>query len=136
MKDRRDFIACCAAGAALIAAPGALLAADLAAAPAERASCRVSKEAFQSLLDEEFRCFTAQGEALSLKLAEVRDGPQAHGLEQFSLLLKADGSTSPSTPLPPEIYLLEHPRMGRALVRLDPSDTVARAYSTQFVLLT
>ncbi len=136
MKDRREFLGTCAAGAALLMAPGYLLAADLPGMQnmqdVDDAS-KLSKEVFRSLLQEDLYCRTDQGEPFKLKLIEVRDGPQVTGLEQFGLLLQGHGGIA-AAQLPAGIYLLDHPRLGTSLVHLEPSDDVPGAYTTQFVL--
>ncbi|MCB1860778.1 MAG: hypothetical protein KDI47_03485 [Gammaproteobacteria bacterium] len=122
MLKRRDFLGNCAAGATALLAPAGLLAAT--------GETNLSlKEKFQSLLNQGFRCLDQESGAVKLELIEVRDGPAATGLEQFSLVFQT-GEGKLKTGLH-EIY---HPRTGLALYHISPSDSVAGRYTTNFSL--
>jgi hypothetical protein len=120
---RRNFLTGCAAGASTLLVPVELLAGT-------GESDLSPKETFLTLLHQSFRCLDGAAGARSLELVEVRDGPGSAGLEQFSLVFTADDAS-----LTAGLHEIYHPRTGLNLYRVEPSDSLAGHYTSNFTLL-
>jgi len=128
MFKRRDFLTTCAAGTAAFMTPVGWVMAD-------SAGDNSSKDTFQSLLHQGFRCMDGEDEAMKLELVEVREGPKAPGLEQFTLVFQG-GNSAETRQLQAGLYRLYHPETGLELLHLTPSDTGVGRYTTHFGLFT
>lgn len=132
MYKRRDVLKTSAVGiAALIP-----LTTPLGCLAAVSTAGRPSKDLFQSLLHHGFRCMDEDGGVIKLKLVEVREGPEAPGLDQFALVFQEGNSAVGTRQAQAGLYRLYHRETGLVLVHLAPSDTGAGRYTTYFGLFT
>ena len=120
MLKRRNFLTGCAAGASTLLLPVKLL------ANTEETGLS-PKETFLALLHQSFRCLSGAAGARKLELIEVRDGPSVDGIEQFSLVFRADDA-----PLSAGLHEIHHPRIGLGLYRIEPSDSATGLYTSNF----
>jgi hypothetical protein len=129
MTDRRKFIAGCAAGMAVLAAP-----LRLSASTDTDLGLDVTAETFRAMIGQRFRCMTDLGYSVRLRLVEVRDGPIESGVEQFALVFKEGGASGPGT-LSEGRYDVFKRQLGHMPLYLAPSDSRERHYVTYFGLL-
>lgn len=133
MIKRRDFLIKCAVGTAALMTPLKWVAADSTVGNLSDDTFKPSKDSYQFLLHNSFRCVGGEDGAIKLELVEVREGPRAPGLEQFELVFEEGDSVS-TKQLQTGLYRVYHPKTGLALIHLAPSNTVAGRYTTYFGL--
>ena len=135
MIERRRFIKGCAAQAAVLLAPGAVLGATDHTVDEGADPYALSGDTFRSLVKQDFRCEDREGRAVTLELVEVWRGPPTPGLDQFSTVFRVRGIRR-AKPLPADLYWLHHRHTGRVLVHLAPSAQGEGHYTTHFGLFT
>jgi hypothetical protein len=127
--ERRQFIAGCSA--ALIAAGMEPPQLWTTASPAARQS--MTRAQFETLIGSEFRLYADRRFVDRVRLEAIDDGPQAAGLEQFTLRWKGYYSER----LPEGIYTLETSDAPSLELALEPEhSTGTPGYRSTFNLLT
>jgi hypothetical protein len=98
-------------------------------------AAKYTKKWFQQALNTEFHVDDNGWQGVRMKLVAVQDGPQSHGLEQFTALF----STNEGTQLTPGLYHVKHARDGWLQVYLErgqKDDSELHYYHATFNLLT
>ena len=126
--DRRDFLSASLMAVSAGALKDALAAAPTTAAPAPPLY-RFSQGAFRELVGSRFRLRAADWHG-QVQLAEVLDGPSVKGLDQFTTVFTCDDALPP----PAGMYDVDHPEMGRFLLRIDGGNPSGRRVAA-FALL-
>jgi hypothetical protein len=124
---RREFLVSCAAGCV---AAGIVPVTAHATAPDKYFSGapRLSKQRFQELVNSQFRVYSNGWNSVPIKLTAVHDGPEAPGLDQFSILFHGPKNAS----IQAGSYLVNHHKDGDFLLYLEPAGSQANT-STTFV---
>jgi hypothetical protein len=126
--QRRQFIAGCSA--ALVAAGMEPPQLWTTAGPAARQS--MTRAQFETLIGSEFRLYNDRRFVDRVRLEAIDDGPQAAGLEQFTLRWRGHYSER----LPEGIYTLERPDAPSLELALEPAHSSERPqYRSTFNLL-
>lgn len=129
MLKRREFLKTCTLGTAAMLVPVGW------AAPttSKKAVPVISKDSYQALLNDDFRCIGQQGVAEKLTLVDIENGPVHPGLEQFSLIFKRHSSAGNKS-MNAGLHRLYHKKTGPSLVNLVPSESKPGHYVTYFSL--
>lgn len=110
--NRRQFLS---TGAAACAALGFTAPNVMASATQESGAAKYTKKWFQQALNSQFHLDDNGWQGVRMQLVAVEDGPQSHGLEQFTTVFR----THHGTQLPPGLYHVKHARDGWFQVYLE-----------------
>jgi hypothetical protein len=92
--------------------------------PAPALGAQPARTGFERLLRSRFTMTGGSGEAAAVRLVEVKDGPRASGLEQWSAIFRAESGA----PLPAGLYEARHPEAGTFSLYMDSAgDRMYRA---------
>lgn len=110
--DRRQFLS---TGAAACAALGFTASNVMASVTPQSGAAKFTKQWFQQALNTQFHLDDKGWQGVRMELVAVEDGPQSHGLEQFSTVFR----TNQDAQLPPGLYHVKHARDGWFQVYLE-----------------
>jgi Domain of unknown function (DUF6916) len=129
--DRREFIS---TGAATCVALGYTATKVMTSEAQGSGAAKYTKKWFEQALGSEFHLDDNGWQGVRMKLVAVRDGPQSHGLEQFTTIFR----TNEGAQVPPGLYHVKHARDGWFQVYLEPGqeNDTALHYHATFNLLT
>jgi len=130
--DRRDFLTASLMTAAVFkVTPAKAAAPSEAASPAASPLARfaASEAQFRSMIGSRFELTSSEWRG-HVRLAEVREGPRAAKLEQFTVVFAPEGTPAPSA----GFYEVRHPETGSFPLRIDGRDDVGNRAAT-FALL-
>jgi hypothetical protein len=120
--DRRDFLsASLMTVGALTSAQMAPLSAALLPPSVPAAEGGLNEASFRAMIGSRFQLTSSDWRG-HVRLTEVRTGPQAARLEQFSAIFTGEDAILPASGL----YEVVHPQAGRFALRLEGADGAAR----------
>jgi hypothetical protein len=126
MPDRRQFLTHCTSAAATVLLPAGVLA-------SKNDAPRPSLQLFAELIGQSFRGIDEQNLTLNFILRDILRGPQASGLEQFTLVFEESYRISQQRS--GGLFRMFHPDTGQMSMRLEPSMIGPRTYTANFSLL-